>query len=67
MGLFKPSISAKTCEAAKAGRGKRHVSKKDAADRRSRHGRRAEESLEDPTVTEARISLDDTCYGLRRR
>jgi hypothetical protein len=36
------------------------------ADVRKRY-RRAEESLEDPTVTEAQISLDSSYYGFRRR
>jgi hypothetical protein len=36
-------------------------------ERRSRRDRRAEASLEDPTVTEAQISLDDTYYGPGRR
>jgi hypothetical protein len=61
MGLFKPSTSAKTCETAKAERGKRYLCKD--ADRSRKRDPRAEESLEDPTVTEARISLDDTYYG----
>jgi hypothetical protein len=37
------------------------------AERRNKGDRRAEESLDDPTVTEAQISLDDTYYGFRRR
>jgi hypothetical protein len=38
-----------------------------AAERRNKGDRRAETSLEDPTVTEAQVSLDDTYYGFRRR
>jgi hypothetical protein len=96
------------CEAAKAERGKRHLSKdaptfplsgcdkpeacacryrhhedrrgkeerrsaapasvwRTEADQRDKHDRRAEDCLEDPTVTEAQISLEDTYYGFRRR
>jgi hypothetical protein len=36
-------------------------------ERRGKGDRRAEASLEDPTVTEAQISLDDTYYGPGRR
>jgi hypothetical protein len=36
-------------------------------ERRGRRDRRAEASLEDPTVTEAQVSLDDTYYGPGRR
>jgi hypothetical protein len=65
MGLFKPRVSRQASEAPKTERGKHRLGKD--TDRRSKRERRAEESLEDPTVTEARISLDDTYYGPRPR
>ena len=37
-------------------------------ERRNKRGRRAEDTVEDPTVAEAQsFSLDDTYYGFRRR
>jgi hypothetical protein len=41
--------------------------KRTQVERRSKAGRRVEDSLDDPTVTEAQIDLDDTYYGFRRR
>ena len=43
------------------------IGKRVETERRSKAGRRAEDSLDDPTVTEAQVSLDDTYCGYRRR
>ena len=46
------------------------IAKHVETERRSKVGRRAEDSLDDPTVTEAQVPkdpLDDTYYGYRRR
>jgi hypothetical protein len=41
--------------------------KRAEGERRTNPGRRAEDTLNDPTVVEAQVSLDDTYYGFRRR
>jgi hypothetical protein len=43
------------------------IGKRAETERRSKASRRAEDNLDDPTVTEAQIDLDDTYYGFRRR